>query len=107
MYIGRCDIYGQIEKINPNHATTFEEGLLFSDVPCKLSFSGTNTSKQKDINNNFIQSVTLFIDNELDIKSGSKIVVTQDGITSTYKCSGQPSFFMAHQEIGLLREGES
>ncbi len=107
MYLGRCDVYELIESIQVNHSTEYIETKVLSDVPCKLSYQNVNTTKQDNINNDFSQSVKLFIDNGFDIKVGSKIVVTQDGVTNTYKCSGKPSVFMAHQEIGLVSEGEA
>ncbi len=112
MYFGRCDVFGQREVIFDNHVSGFEEVLIYSDVPCKLSFGTSNASKTNflkanDVNSRISQNVVLFIDNEVDVLAGSKIVVRQDGVSNTYRFSGKPSVFWGHQEIGVVLVGEA
>ena len=47
------------------------------------------------------QSVTLYIDPSVDIPEGSKITVTQNGVTRDYERSGRPAVYSCHQEIPL------
>ena len=43
----------------------------------------------------------LFISPEVEIKPGSKIVVTQNGVTTEFSNSGKPAIYTNHQEIML------
>lgn len=46
-----------------------------------------------------VQTLKLFTHPEIDIPAGSKITVTQQGITTEYQHSGKPAIFTSHQEI--------
>ena len=48
-----------------------------------------------------IQSITLFIDRAVTVPEGSKITVTQNGVTGVYEKSGKPAIYSTHQEIPL------
>lgn len=53
-----------------------------------------------------MQSVTLYIDPSVDIPEGSKVTVTQNGVTRDYERGGTPAVYTTHQEIPLeLFEG--
>jgi hypothetical protein len=41
----------------------------------------------------------IFVAPDIPIKEGSKLVVTQDGVTNTYERSGMPSVYPTHQEV--------
>ena len=47
------------------------------------------------------QSVTLYLDPAVDIPVGSKITVTQNGVTRDYTRSGKPAGYTYHQEVPL------
>ena len=47
------------------------------------------------------QSVVLYIDPSVDIPEGSKVTVTQNGVTRDYERSGTPAVYSTHQEIPL------
>jgi hypothetical protein len=38
---------------------------------------------------------------EIHVKPGSKLTITQNGVTTEYKNSGEPALFDTHQEIIL------
>jgi hypothetical protein len=96
-----CTVYVQTKVQNPNNKRTeFVESVLFENEPCKLSFESNTTSGNGNVAS-VSQSVKLFLDNGLLIPSGSKIVVKRADNTFTYKNSGEPSVFSAHQEISL------
>ena len=49
---------------------------------------------------------SLLIDPSVDIPEGSKITVTQKGVTRDYERSGTPAVYSVHQEVPLeLWEG--
>lgn len=47
------------------------------------------------------QAVKLFIAPEIAVPEGSRIDVTQNGITTSYRQSGTPAVYSSHQEITL------
>lgn len=101
-YTGVCSVY-EYEKARDENTKLIKgsEKLTAESIPCRLSFSsipvaegdGTAVSRQ--------QTVKLFLAPEIPVKAGSKIVVTQDGITRAYKGSSEPAVYTSHQEINL------
>lgn len=102
LYVGVCTVIERQAVKNPvTHVTTHEEVIVLDNQPCKLSFERTASANQTSTVGVVVQSTKLFIAPEIDIKPGSKIVVTQRGRIETYTRSGQPAFFSSHQEIQL------
>lgn len=98
----RCTIIIRTKVQNPtSKRTEFVETVLYSNQPCKLSFE-TLTSTSEASNVPYItQGAKVFLDNELSVPDGSKIVVVREGKTFTFKASGEPGWFSNHQEIYL------
>ena len=71
------------------------------DKPCRVSFEDIYVNTETDTEAKKLQKIKLFIAPELDIKSGSKIVVTRKGRVTSYKNSGEPAIYDTHQEIML------
>lgn len=102
MWKDTCSVYVQEKRKNEStKRTEFVEVALFENQPCKLSFESLTTTKETNHAPSVTQGVKLFIDNELSIPSGSKIVVTRKDKSFTYKSSGEPGVFTYHQEINL------
>lgn len=101
-YEGVCDIieYGNV-KDKKSKISRREEIVAGSALPCRLSFENIAAAVQTDTGAAVSQGVKLFIAPEIEIKSGSKIVVTQNGATTMYSASGQPAVYGTHQEIML------
>jgi len=100
-YDGLCTIYENVKVVKPNKSTGYTETIIFTDKQCRLSFK-TITSTNPTENASIVKQITkLFIAPEAAIKPGSKIVVTQNGITTSYKQSGKPAIYETHQEIIL------
>lgn len=108
LYLDRCDIYEYQTVRNPDDFTTSsKEVLVHENVPCKLSADNTKPSYDGVVELQY-QSVKLIINPDIEIKAGSKIVVTRSGKQIAYKNSGSPARFFNHQEIVLiLEEGEA
>ncbi len=101
-YEGVCDVveYGDILD-EQTKITSQGEIVVLEGQPCKLSFETISAASQSDTVASVSQRTKLFISPEITVKSGSKIVVTQNGITTEYAASGEPAVYFSHQEIML------
>lgn len=119
LYSGTCTVTATTPAFDEiTKQTTNTETTLFTNQPCRLSFiSATPSDKLVSFSHNLIhadtprahfvaQQIKLFIDPALDIPPGSKISVTQNGVTSLFKSSGAPAVYSSHQEIELARLDE-
>ncbi len=77
------------------------EVVVVQNQPCRLSFEKTSAALQTDTAAKMSQGVKLFAAPEVRIKPGSKVVVTQNGVTGEYAASGEPAVYGSHQEIML------
>nr|DAN35950.1 MAG TPA: head closure knob [Caudoviricetes sp.] len=98
-----CSIYN-FEKVKDSKTKTteFKEILVQENIPCRISFqniSSTSETPSIAITN---QVIKLFLSNKVEIKENSKIVVTRNGISKTYKASGIPAIYSVHQEVILV-----
>lgn len=102
MYEGLCTImeYHDVrdEKTKLSHE---EEVTVVENQPCKLSFEKLNAVVQTDTASTKSQIIKLFLAPEVQVKAGSKIIVTQNGMTEEYSSSGQAAIYSTHQEIIL------
>lgn len=101
LYTGTCKVIEHKKiKDEVSGKTGFEDMLVIDEEPCRLSFktspavAGIDAAKQ-------IQVVKLFLSPDVTIKPGSKIIVTQNGITTAYTNSSRPMVYGSHQEINL------
>jgi CMP-2-keto-3-deoxyoctulosonic acid synthetase len=79
--------------------TGYKDVVVLTDQPCRLSFERLQTAIQSDSSASVAQTTKLFVSPDIVIKAGSKITVTQAGVTTDYTCSGIPAVYMTHQEI--------
>lgn len=103
LYFDRCNIYGIQKYKDPVTKEIIEkdDDVIYSDVPCKLSYKDVSQADNDGISSAVNQVVTLKLDNELVIKPGSKIVVTRNGRSTTYQNSGAPAIGVNQQIITL------
>ncbi len=99
-YDAKCDVVEKRPKEVNNITKNIEEKVLI-DKDCRVSFEDIYVNTETDTEAKKIQKIKLFIAPELDIKPGSKIVVTRKGRTTEYKNSGEPAIYDTHQEIIL------
>lgn len=101
LYMGRCNI-SVGEDYEENNITKTRRKLIYANVPCKLSYG---TSQSPAINQSVVpqtdQTITLFINPDIDIPAGCEIEVTQNGVTRVYDKSGVSKVYSCHQEITL------
>lgn len=101
-YDGLCNIYEyQKQKDEKTKLTKSGEIKTSEDVPCRLSFTNVAAAQNRDGISTISQTIKLFLAPEIKIKAGSKLVVTQNGVTTAYKQSGVPAVYASHQEILL------
>lgn len=73
----------------------------YINEPCRISFDTVSATQPENNAANIVQSITLFIDRAVVIPPGSKITVTQNGVTAAYEKSGKSAVYSTHQEIPL------
>ncbi len=102
-YEGVCRIIEYESKTDEDDTGLTEqyETAVLEDQPCRLSFEKINPASQKDMAAVVSQGVKLFLAPDIKVTAGSKIVVTQNGVTSEYQASGVPAVYPTHQEIML------
>lgn len=81
--------------------TSSEDVVVLENQPCKLSFERSQAAVQSDSAASVAQTTKLFVSPDVSIKAGSKITVTQAGVTTDYTSSGVPAVYPTHQEIML------
>ncbi|MCM1545140.1 MAG: hypothetical protein NC110_07575 [Ruminococcus sp.] len=99
-YDGLCTVieYKPI-KDEKTKITRNKEVTVFENEPCRLSFVKQNTVVQTETATAISLGAKLFIAPEIEIRSGSKIIVCQNGRTGEYALSGEPAVYSTHQEI--------
>lgn len=103
LWRGKCTVtVRNNDTVNENtgRAVTREVDIC-KDEPCRISFSAVTTTESTENAAKTVQSATLFIDPSVDIPPGSKIAVTQNGVTGVYVQSGVPAVYTNHKEIPL------
>lgn len=101
-YDGKCTV-SELRNVKDSitKVTSKKTIIVAEDIPCKLSVQSSPTIVATGEAYKPVQSVKLFLNPKTKITAGSKIVVTQDGITTEYKRSGMPLVYPTHQEIEL------
>jgi len=101
MYIGTCTITEHQKVKKDNKSTGFQDVIVLENQPCKLSFSSITSTSQTETAAMVVQTAKVLIAPEIQIKPGSKLTITQNGVITEYKNSGEPALFDTHQEIIL------
>jgi len=105
-YEGLCTIYEYVEIEDPDTGETIvspEPVPIHENIPCKLSKKTITATEGGEVANTIKYEPVLFISPNIEIKAGSKIVITQHGVTRQFKRSGEPFVYNTHQEIALRR----
>lgn len=101
-YEGLCTIYEYRDVADEKTKLSSEEEVaVIEDQPCKLSFEKLNPVVQTETAASMTQGIKLFLAPEIVVNGGSKIVVTQHGVTGEYSASGKAAVYSTHQEIML------
>lgn len=101
-YSGSCTIREYREsKEEKTRFTKGMEVIALENQPCRVSFQKIASAVQTETAAAVSQEIKLFLAPEIVVKSGSKIVVTQNERTTEYVASGEPAVYPTHQEIIL------
>jgi len=98
---GRCTVMVRESGKDPGtNLMEPVENVTIQDEPCRLSYQSVSTAGT-GVAAGSKQEIKLFIDSKLSIPPGSKIRVTQNGVTQDFERSGLPAVYSVHQEILL------
>jgi len=75
--------------------------IVLENQPCRLSFESVAPVQQSETAAAVSQTVKLFVSPDVVISPGSKLTVTQNGVTTDYTRSGIAAVYPSHQEIML------
>jgi len=88
-YDGVCTIYEQQPFEDPETLdTVFEEVQVQGDIPCHLSYSSAPAVTDNGTGAALTQTILLFMAPEMRIRPGSRIEVTQQGVTKIILVAG-------------------
>lgn len=102
LYIGKCSII-QYQDITDATTKLTRKGevVVAENLPCRLSFELLSKAQQSDTAAGISQVVKLILAPEIDVMTGSKIVIEQNEKSFVYQVSGVPAVYYSHQEILL------
>lgn len=100
-YVGRCMVTERKKVKRPNSSTGFEEVVVLEGQPCLMIYKTVSSASAPEPAAAINQGTVLLIAPEVEIKPGSKITLSQNGVTADYARSGIPAVFSTHQEINL------
>lgn len=102
LWTGKATITVLDRVLNPaNGRAEPQARILAADIRCRISHKTVTSTEQSEEAARVAQSVVLYIDPSVDIPEGSKITVTQNGVTRDYERSGKPAVYSCHQEVPL------
>lgn len=108
LWTGKATITVRDGVVNEDTGRTEpEERVTALDLACRISFAAVKSTEPDEEAARVVQTVTLYIDPSVEIPEGSKITVTQNGVTGDYERSGKAAVYTCHQEVPLeLWSGE-
>lgn len=94
----------QMVESTTNYSTIFVETVVYEDKACALSKDRLVKANQNSDVSDIEYTLKLFCAPEIDIKSGDRIEVTQDGMQYILKHTGEPFKYPTHQEFIVERK---
>lgn len=101
LYKDLCDIVEYQPYIKPNKSTGHKEVVVLENQPCRLSIQTSTSTSSADGAATIQQITKLFINPEITVNPGSKIIVKRNNRTTEYQNSGVSAVYCSHQEIIL------
>ena len=99
-YIGTFTVTERRKVVRDDHSTGFAEVQTVTDAPCRLSFTTSPAAGDGDTAT-LTQTTKLFCAPEIMIPEGSRITVTQNGVTEEYARCGMVAMYDTHAEYVL------
>lgn len=101
-YDGICTVTEHKKVTDDNTKITgYQDVVVLENQPCHLVFKTVNSAAQTESAAAVEQTTELLISPDIIIRPGSKITVTQEGVTTDYTYSGVPAVYATHQQIVL------
>lgn len=104
LYFDKCSVI-EYQHVTEGNLSYVREVQVYSDIPCHISHK-TIVHATEGMSANIALVSKLHVAPEIQIKAGSKIIVTRHGVSKVYKNSGEPAVYQTHQEIVLELEDE-
>lgn len=99
---GRATIYERMRIKDPQTKTMKElEVAVYESIPCRLSFNTSITTDEGQTNSANVIT-TLFVEPDVYIKEGSKIIVQQEGANYTLELSSKVKAYSTHNEYQVV-----
>lgn len=83
---------------------TFREVLLYSDVPCRMSYKKSylfSSDGKSERLSPLSQMVRLFLPVQYTVPPGARAVIMKDGVRYDFAFSSPARIYSAHQEVDL------
>ncbi|MGG5437595.1 hypothetical protein [Clostridioides difficile] len=97
LYRDKCTIVEYQSVKDPiTKRTNNKEVIILENQPCKLSYKNTTSATDGKVSR-LEQTIKLFISPDVEIKSGSKLIINN----KEYVRSGESAIYPNHQEIIL------
>ena len=101
LYTGICTITERRSGTKSNGSTGFTEVTVLENQPCRLSYSNRTSASSEKSASRAEQPIKVYLAPEIRVQPGSRVTITQNGVTEVYRNSGRPAVFQTHQEISL------
>lgn len=103
LWTGECTVTARNNDVTDEKTGRVVENEVdvCKNEPCRISFDTVKETRPESNAAEIAQSITLFIDRGVTVPPGSKITVTQNGVTAEYEQSGKSAAYSTHQEIPL------
>lgn len=106
IYFQKANIYKEITKTDENsNLTTNELTLIYENIPCRVSSKNGSSSLVRgssrftDTANIDNKNEKIFMDKNISVFVGDKVVVKKDSVEYTYVVNGEPNIYTSHQEF--------
>lgn len=100
LWKGVCTVTVKSYETDENTGFAVEnESSICANEPCRISHKTVTVLSPTDHAYKKVQATVLYITPGITIPEGSKISVTQNGVTKTYRQSGVSAVYTKHQEI--------
>lgn len=101
MYQDLCTIIEHQKVINADGSKGFKDVTVETGIPCRLSYKSGTTTGETESASHLTQDIEVFMNPDLVVKAGSKLVITHLERVIEFKCTGEPAVYQTHQELHL------
>lgn len=103
-YDGVMTVTGTSKQEVGGETVVTPDAVLYENIPCALSFSGTPDSRTDANSGQISYQATIYCAPELAIPAGCRLAVQQYGVTYRLKYSGESAVYPTHQQLSAVRE---